>query len=227
MRSGSLFEGRFKNESVLSDAHLLSVIRYVHMNPVKAGLSKSPNFPWSSYYEIVSGCGWTDCAFATSLFGGLDEFTASHEAQEKDFSFLDIGSGTRRRVTEMEAQNAAADILGDIDPHSVLQMDRAERDRAPALLQACCQGMRLLQALSPILNSACQSLKKVLSCEPATILRWWPGDSPLTCSLPFHALYPKPSRVLRAFFATVHMVFNARLGHLFEFSVGRIWIPKG
>lgn len=148
MRSGPLFEGRFKSEPVLSDAHLLSVIRYVHMNPVKAGLSKSLHFPWSSYDEIVSGSGWADCAFATNLFGGLDEFTAFHEGQEKEFSFLDIGNGTRRRLADKEARNIATDILGGIGPQAVLQMDRTERDRALARMKFCGLSVRQIQRLT-------------------------------------------------------------------------------
>lgn len=148
MRSGPLFEGRFKSECVLSDAHLLSAIRYVHMNPVKAGLSRSPHFPWSSYDEIVSGSGWADCAFTVDLFGGLEEFTVFHEAQEKEFSFLDIGSGTRCRLTDKEARNVAADILGGAGPHSVSQMDRAERDSALVRMKSGGLSVRQIQRLT-------------------------------------------------------------------------------
>lgn len=148
MRSGPLFEGRFKSECVLSDAHLLSAIRYVHMNPVKAGLSRSPHFPWSSYDEIVSGSGWADSSFVMGLFNGSDEFAAFHEVQEKEFSFLDIGSGTRRRLTDKEAQNVAADILGGAGLHSVLQMDRAERNRALVRMKSGGLSVRQIQRIT-------------------------------------------------------------------------------
>lgn len=148
MRSGPLFEGRFKSESVVSDAHLLSVIRYVHMNPVKAGLSQSLHFPWSSYDEIISGSGWADSSFAMGMFNSPDEFAAFHEAQEKEFSFLDIGSGTKRRLTDKEAQNVAVDILGGISPHSVLQMNRTERDNALARMKCGGLSVRQIQRLT-------------------------------------------------------------------------------
>ena len=40
-RVGHLFQDRFKSEPVENDAYLLTVIRYIHQNPVKAGISKS------------------------------------------------------------------------------------------------------------------------------------------------------------------------------------------
>jgi len=38
-RSGHLFQDRYKSEVVESDEYLYTVIRYIHHNPVKAGLS--------------------------------------------------------------------------------------------------------------------------------------------------------------------------------------------
>ncbi len=37
-RVGHLFQDRFKSEPVEDDAYLMTVIRYIHQNPVKAGL---------------------------------------------------------------------------------------------------------------------------------------------------------------------------------------------
>ena len=49
-RDGPLFRGRFKSILVDSDNYLLRLSRYIHLNPVKAGLVKTPqDFNWSSY----------------------------------------------------------------------------------------------------------------------------------------------------------------------------------
>ena len=37
-RSGHLFQDRFKSEPVENDIYFLTVIRYIHQNPVKAGV---------------------------------------------------------------------------------------------------------------------------------------------------------------------------------------------
>jgi REP element-mobilizing transposase RayT len=49
-RAGHLFQGRFKAVLVDKDDYLLEVSRYIVLNPVKAGLIKSPGeWEWSSY----------------------------------------------------------------------------------------------------------------------------------------------------------------------------------
>lgn len=49
-RIGHLFQGRFKSILVEKDNYLLELSRYLHLNPVKAGLVKRPeDYIWSSY----------------------------------------------------------------------------------------------------------------------------------------------------------------------------------
>jgi len=56
-RVGHLFQDRYKSENVESDGYLLTVIRYVHQNPEKAGLAKAETYPWSSYPGYLRGAG--------------------------------------------------------------------------------------------------------------------------------------------------------------------------
>ena len=50
--SGTLFEGRFKAKPVETEAYLLHLCRYIHANPVKHGLVRSPaEWPYSNYLE--------------------------------------------------------------------------------------------------------------------------------------------------------------------------------
>lgn len=47
--SGHVWQGRFKAFPVQSDAHLLTVLRYVERNPLRAGLvAQAQTWPWSS-----------------------------------------------------------------------------------------------------------------------------------------------------------------------------------
>lgn len=49
-RVGHLFQGRFKALLVDADSYLLELVRYTHMNPVRAGMAVHPNaYPWSSH----------------------------------------------------------------------------------------------------------------------------------------------------------------------------------
>lgn len=49
-RSGTLFEGRFRSCVVQEDRYFLSCLRYIELNPVRAGLVRDPgDYRWSSY----------------------------------------------------------------------------------------------------------------------------------------------------------------------------------
>lgn len=53
-RVGPLFQDRFKSETVEDDAYLLAVVRYIHNNPVKAGLAENASgYPWSSFNAYI------------------------------------------------------------------------------------------------------------------------------------------------------------------------------
>lgn len=53
-RVGHLFEKRYKNIAVEDSEYLFDVIRYIHLNPVRKRLVKSPEvFEWSSHNEYL------------------------------------------------------------------------------------------------------------------------------------------------------------------------------
>ena len=55
-RVGHVFQDRFKSEIIHNEEHLLCAIRYVHNNPVKAGIVKNPQqYDWSSYSHFIQG----------------------------------------------------------------------------------------------------------------------------------------------------------------------------
>lgn len=53
-RNGHLFQDRYKSEPIESESYLLTVLRYIHRNPVKARLAKSvEGYRWSSYNAYI------------------------------------------------------------------------------------------------------------------------------------------------------------------------------
>ncbi|MCE9556362.1 MAG: hypothetical protein K8T91_23690, partial [Planctomycetes bacterium] len=49
---GHVYQGRFKSFPVASDEHLLTVLRYVERNPLRAGIVRSAElWPWGSLYR--------------------------------------------------------------------------------------------------------------------------------------------------------------------------------
>ena len=68
-RVGHLFQERYKSEAVETDAYLLTVLRYIHQNPVKAGITnRVEEYPWSSYHEYIGQESIVDTDFILGLF---------------------------------------------------------------------------------------------------------------------------------------------------------------
>ena len=55
-RSGTLWEGRYKSSLIESESYLLACMRYIELNPVRAGLCPDPaHYRWSSYRANALG----------------------------------------------------------------------------------------------------------------------------------------------------------------------------
>ncbi len=55
-RTGHLFESRFKGKLVQKDRYFLALVRYIHLNPVKAGIVSNPeDYRWSSHCAYMTG----------------------------------------------------------------------------------------------------------------------------------------------------------------------------
>jgi REP element-mobilizing transposase RayT len=69
-RTGHLFQDRFKSEPVENNTYLLTALRYIHRNPIKAGIcQKLKQYQWSSYNDYLRKRGITDTDFVLSITG--------------------------------------------------------------------------------------------------------------------------------------------------------------
>jgi putative transposase len=71
-RRGHLFGGRFGSVEILSDEHLFNALRYVALNPVRAGLCRRPeSWQWGSFRALTGlekAPSFLDAAGVLSLF---------------------------------------------------------------------------------------------------------------------------------------------------------------
>ena len=72
-RDGPIFRGRFTSIAIESDAHLVRASRYIHRNPVEAGLVAEPwQWPWSSaqaYLGLVRRPAWLHTEAILEMLG--------------------------------------------------------------------------------------------------------------------------------------------------------------
>lgn len=87
-RVGHVFQDRYKSQEVLSDEHLLQVVRYVHNNPVNAGMVKEcKGYSWSSYNGYTSGnlgiVAQNQYDLIMELSGSVESFKAFHRLDDE------------------------------------------------------------------------------------------------------------------------------------------------
>jgi putative transposase len=95
-RSGHLFQNRYKSVICQEDAYFKQLVRYIHLNPVRAGLSDLDGldtFPWSGHTALLSRKErlWQDTGYVLSVFGS--------QASYREFVHAGIDQGQRHDLT--------------------------------------------------------------------------------------------------------------------------------
>ncbi|NYB74900.1 transposase [Sedimentibacter hydroxybenzoicus DSM 7310] len=117
-RVGHLFQDRFKSEIVDNDDYLLAVVRYIHNNPVKAGIVSSPEkYLWSSYNDYISTKKRNDLVtdkvlnlFSENISLAIKQFI-NFSNLDCDIKFIDF---IEKEELKVEKERQAIEALNDI-----------------------------------------------------------------------------------------------------------------
>jgi REP element-mobilizing transposase RayT len=111
-RTGHVFQGRYKALLLDADTYLLELVRYVHLNPVRAGMVTRPEeYPWSGHRTFLGRekLPWLTTESVLSCFG-----RTLASARESYRHFIADGMDEGKR-TEFQKGTREGRILGDDD----------------------------------------------------------------------------------------------------------------
>ena len=148
-RCGHLFQGRFLSEPVEDDAYFLEVVRYIHRNPLKAGITRSLSYRWSSYHEYLEQPTLSDTELVLSMFDSLEEFIAFHHEDSDATNCLDLPE-RKPRMTDDDAVACAIDKFGGEGLGRIKALERTKRDAAIRELKEAGLGVRQIQRLTGV-----------------------------------------------------------------------------
>jgi putative transposase len=137
-RVGYLFQDRFKSEAVEDNTYFLTVLRYIHQNPLKAGLcSNIQEYKWSSYHDYLNLDGFTDTDFALKIYNldkkkAVEHFIAFH-SRENDDCCLDME--TTQPLTDREAADLIIKICKISEPEDLKETEKPTRERMLNILK--------------------------------------------------------------------------------------------
>ncbi|MDW7739276.1 MAG: transposase [Bacillota bacterium] len=134
-RTGNLFQNRFRSEAVEDDSYFLTVLRYIHQNPYKAGIvMEHEEYIWSSYnsyrHPETNELNLIDRDFPLKIFGNNNEralkyFIEFHNQQGND-KCLDFKDDIRKG--DLEAAEIIETVCGVNCSGYLRNLEKKKRD---------------------------------------------------------------------------------------------------
>ena len=152
-RRGHLFQDRYKSEAVETDTYFLTVLRYIHQNPVKAGITeKIQTYPWSSYREYTEKPVICATQFAMGLFSegktvSLHSMEEFHQEPNKD-QCLEPDHGVR--INDLEAAELIQKIAEVKSPQEIQAFEKQKRNAVIKELKKRQLSIRQIERLTGI-----------------------------------------------------------------------------
>ena len=140
-RVGHLFQDRFRSEPVESDEYFLTVLRYIHQNPVKANLVKEcGEYPYSSYKLYFIDSILIDKDYTLSMIS-LNQYRDMHKKQETSVC-LDIEESDTK-MNDNKAQLLFESISGCKSKEEI--QEQTKQDRKQIIIQLRKAGLSIRQ----------------------------------------------------------------------------------
>lgn len=127
-RAGHLFQDRFKSEPVETEEYFLTVLRYIHQNPIKARVSAGiSQYEFSSYTEYLQDISIiVDKEFVYSIINKA-EFIEFNLENNNDIC-LDIEE-QNNRINDSEAREIIKQVCGYSNASEIQKLDIAELNK--------------------------------------------------------------------------------------------------
>lgn len=148
-RVGHLFQDRFKSEPIDSKEYLLTVLRYIHQNPVKAKIcNNAEEYLYSSYREYLRDSWLIDKEYLFSLIG-KEAFIAFHSEPSND-KCLDIEENNRIQYTDEQAKKIIEKVSKCSTVTEFQALDKEKRNRYLTILRKNGLSIRQISRLTGV-----------------------------------------------------------------------------
>lgn len=108
-RVGHLFQGRYRSILVDKDAYLLELSRYIHLNPVRAGMAESPEkYRWSSHIAYISSKAPHEWLFTKQVLAQVDPDLSKARGGYRQF----VEEGLREEIRDPLREVISGIVLG-------------------------------------------------------------------------------------------------------------------
>ena len=152
-RSGALIANRYKSQPVEVDDYFLSVVRYIHQNPVRAKIANKVNkYKWSSYNSYLNeNAGIVNKKFVLNMID-LDYFEEFHKTTEDEIFLVD----DKVKITDEKIRR---DIIKqfNIEPKQINSYDKKKRNSILSELKRC-YSIRQIERVTGVSRGVIQNI---------------------------------------------------------------------
>jgi len=152
-RSGSLIANRYKSEPVEDEKYYLSLLRYIHQNPLKAGLvTNLKEYTWSSYNSYINDKeDFVNKSFALEILNenkkiALKEFEEFH----KLFDNEEYEISEKIKLTDDQIRRKFRTILKIDDLTTIRSMPKNVRNELIVKLRQAGYSIRVIERITGI-----------------------------------------------------------------------------
>ena len=162
---GHLFQDRFRSEIVNDMEYFVTLLRYIHQNPIAGGLVNNvKDYRWSSWYEFDPSlkCAILLCSINAVLtkisFDALKELI--DEPLPKTQRILDFDSDTGRRVSDDRLREYIRAEFGIAEVATIQHLDKEERNAILIKLLRFCENVLQISRVTGVSRGIISRLDK-------------------------------------------------------------------
>ena len=163
-RNGHLFQDRFRSEPVDDIEYFVTLLRYIHQNPLKAGIIENINdYPWSTWKDYSSDkCPASFCSTRTvfARISQTDLMELINTPIEDDGQILDIDTDGYKSVSDSDVKAFLQMSQRIANPLMVQSLEKTRRNEVLRYALSFGAGVRQLSRLTGVSFGVIQKLTK-------------------------------------------------------------------
>jgi REP element-mobilizing transposase RayT len=161
-RSGHLFQDRFRSEPVDSIEYFVTLLRYIHQNPVKAGIVDNvADYRWSSWGEYKDGGSEASFCATKSVFARIPKDELSElvcTPLEEYGEILDIDNESPQQLSDDDVKAFLLQSQGIANPLMIQSLEKVRRNEVLMAAKGFGAGLRQLSRLTGVSFGVIQKL---------------------------------------------------------------------
>ena len=132
-RVGHLFQDRFKSEPVNDENYFLTVVRYIHQNPLKANIVKNiKSYEYSSFNDYTNNYSYlTDIDFVLSMMS-VEEFKQFNNEPNDDEC---LEYSVSYKLNDIDAKEMVKEISGCVNADEFQKLESSDKDAFVSLFK--------------------------------------------------------------------------------------------